>query len=52
LSSVYGTISDANRAINASGLNYVAPERRYWEYSAGVEISSNFDLILHGEGII
>jgi hypothetical protein len=34
--SVYGTISDANRAINASGLNYVAPERAYWEYSAGV----------------
>jgi hypothetical protein len=33
--SVYGTISDANRAINASGLNYVAPERAYWEYSAG-----------------
>jgi hypothetical protein len=31
--SVYGTISDANRAINASGLNYVAPERAYWEYS-------------------
>lgn len=34
--SVYGTISDANRTINASGLNYVAPERAYWEYSAGV----------------
>ena len=34
--SVYGTISDANRAINASGLAYVAPERAYWEYSAGV----------------
>jgi hypothetical protein len=34
--SVYGTISDANRAINASGLTYVAPERAYWEYSAGV----------------
>ena len=34
--SVYGTISDANRAINASGLNYVAPERIYWEYSAGI----------------
>lgn len=34
--SVYGTISDANRAINASGLNYNAPEKVYWEYSAGI----------------
>ena len=33
---VYGTISDANRAINASGLTYVAPENAYWEYSAGI----------------
>jgi hypothetical protein len=33
---VYGTISDANRAINASGLIYNAPERGYWEYSAGI----------------
>ena len=33
---VYGTISDANRAINASGLTYVAPEKAYWEYSAGI----------------
>ena len=33
---VYGTISDENRAINASGLNYVAPEKPYWEYSAGI----------------
>ena len=33
---VYGTISDANRAINASGLPYVAPENIYWEYSAGI----------------
>ena len=33
---VYGTISDANRAINASGLTYVAPEDVYWEYSAGI----------------
>ena len=33
---VYGTISDANRAINASGLTYVAPENVYWEYSAGI----------------
>lgn len=34
--SVYGTISDANRAINASGLTYMAPEKMYWEYSAGI----------------
>jgi hypothetical protein len=33
---VYGTISDANRAINASGLTYTAPEEVYWEYSAGI----------------
>jgi len=33
---VYGTISDANRSINASGLVYNAPENGYWEYSAGI----------------
>ncbi|EIA09671.1 DUF5686 and carboxypeptidase-like regulatory domain-containing protein [Flavobacterium frigoris] len=33
---VYGTISDENRAINASGLVYSAPEKGYWEYSAGI----------------
>lgn len=33
---VYGKISDENRAINASGLTYVAPEKPYWEYSAGI----------------
>lgn len=33
---VYGTISNANRAINASGLDYTAPENMYWEYSAGI----------------
>jgi hypothetical protein len=33
---VYGTITDANRAINASGLIYTAPEKAYWEYSAGI----------------
>ena len=33
---VYGTISDENKAINASGLIYKAPEKPYWEYSAGV----------------
>lgn len=32
----YGTVSDANRAINASGLVYTAPENIYWEYNAGI----------------
>ncbi|QBN18868.1 DUF5686 and carboxypeptidase-like regulatory domain-containing protein [Flavobacterium nackdongense] len=34
--SVYGTVSDDNRAINASGLVYNAPDKVYWEYSAGI----------------
>ncbi|WP_432222842.1 DUF5686 family protein [Flavobacterium sp. TMP13] len=34
--SVYGHISENNRAINASGLVYKAPEDVYWEYSAGI----------------
>lgn len=34
--SVYGTVSNENRTINASGLTYNAPEKVYWEYSAGV----------------
>ena len=33
---VYGKVSDENRLINASGLNYVAPEDLYWEYHAGI----------------
>ena len=33
---VYGSISDENRLINASGLVYNAPENIYWEYSAGI----------------
>ena len=33
---VYGSVSIANRAINASGLAYNAPENGYWEYSAGI----------------
>jgi len=33
---VYGTISDENIALNASGLTYQAPEDVYWEYSAGI----------------
>lgn len=33
---VYGTVSDENRFINASGLVYRAPEDIYWEYHAGI----------------
>ena len=33
---VTGSISDENKLINASGLNYVAPTKPYWEYSAGI----------------
>ena len=33
---VYGNVSDQNRAINASGLNYQAPTNGYWEYHAGI----------------
>ena len=33
---VYGSISDQNKAINASGLIYNAPDKVYWEYNAGI----------------
>jgi len=33
---VYGTVSDENKAINASGLIYRTPEDVYWEYHAGI----------------
>jgi hypothetical protein len=33
---VYGTVSDENKFINASGLTYISPEKPYWEYSAGI----------------
>ena len=36
IKSVYGTVSNDNRTINASGLVYNAPDKVYWEYSAGV----------------
>lgn len=36
LKTVYGTVSNENRLINASGLIYQAPEKVYWEYSAGI----------------
>ena len=36
IKAAYGTISDANRAINASGVPYNAPEDVYWEYTAGI----------------
>lgn len=34
---VWGEISDENIALNASDINYVAPEDIYFEYSVGVE---------------
>jgi hypothetical protein len=36
LKMVYGSVSDENKAINASGINYLAPTKGYWEYHAGV----------------
>lgn len=36
IKSVYGTVSNQNKLINASGLIYQAPEKVYWEYSAGI----------------
>lgn len=33
---VYGTVSDENIRLNASGLTYIAPEDIYWEYHAGI----------------
>lgn len=33
---VYGRVSENNKTLNASGLNYVAPEDVYWEYHAGI----------------
>ncbi len=36
VNAVYGTISDQNKAINASNLIYISPEKPYFEYSAGI----------------
>jgi hypothetical protein len=33
---VYGAISNENKLLNASGLNYNAPTTPYWEYSVGI----------------
>ncbi|MBT8271023.1 MAG: hypothetical protein KJO25_03155, partial [Bacteroidia bacterium] len=34
---VWGQVSDENRALNASGLEYQAPDDQvYWEYSFGI----------------
>ncbi len=33
---IYGRVSNENRLINASGLNYQAPDDLYWEYHAGI----------------
>ncbi len=36
IKTVYGTVSDNNKTINASGLIYKAPTTPYWEYNAGI----------------
>lgn len=36
IKSVFGSVSDKNIALNASGLNYIAPEKGYYEYHAGI----------------
>ncbi|HLP65654.1 DUF5686 family protein [Flavobacterium sp.] len=36
IKTVYGTTSEENRLLNASGLTYISPEKPYWEYSAGI----------------
>lgn len=36
IKAVYGSVSDENKAINASGLNYIAPVDGYLEYHAGI----------------
>lgn len=33
---VVGSVSDNNKQINASGLEYISPTTPYWEYSAGI----------------
>lgn len=33
---VYGTVSEANKRLNASGIPYVAPEKVYYEFNAGI----------------
>lgn len=33
---VWGEISDKNKALNASNINYVAPTKGYYEYSVGI----------------
>ena len=36
IKTIYGTVSNENRLLNASGLIYNSPDKIYWEYSAGV----------------
>lgn len=33
---VYGSFSEENRLLNASGLTYISPEKPYWEYGIGI----------------
>jgi hypothetical protein len=36
IKAVVGSVSEENRALNASTLTYLSPEKPYWEYSAGI----------------
>ncbi|EKT2071854.1 carboxypeptidase-like regulatory domain-containing protein [Flavobacterium psychrophilum] len=36
IKSIYGSVSDQNIALNASGFKYQAPTNGYWEYHAGI----------------
>jgi hypothetical protein len=36
IKAVYGRVSEDNKMLNASGLQYVAPDNVYWEYNAGI----------------
>ncbi len=36
IKAVYGRVSEDNKILNASGLQYVAPDNVYWEYNAGI----------------
>ena len=33
---VYGSFTEENRLLNASGLTYISPEKPYWEYGFGI----------------
>ena len=48
---VYGNVSEANRNLNASGLDYLAPKDIYYEFSAGIgNIFKVFRIDFHWRG--